>query len=173
MEKFIWIKCLTLKIFINVTEYNIGNGPIRRQMSTSIKGILEHFSLYVYIVCYISYNLREICKSRKMRKLFLWTWTSRSMSRITGLLTFDWKCQNSCRCFSFRIFATCQHTFTQKVTDTVIYTQTGVMTIGKICKSDLLKKQSLTHLSFDFFSLFCDIPFWRKQLFKEYVWVDI
>ena len=38
-------KCLTLKMKVKVTEYNIRNGSIRWQISFSIKVILEHFSL--------------------------------------------------------------------------------------------------------------------------------
>ena len=38
-------KCLTLKILVKVMEYNIGNGSIWWQISTSIKVILEQFSL--------------------------------------------------------------------------------------------------------------------------------
>ena len=41
-------KYLTLKMKVKVTEYNIHNGPIRWQMSTSIKSN-EHFSLALII----------------------------------------------------------------------------------------------------------------------------
>ena len=44
-SKCIANKFLTLKIKIKVTEYTICNGPIRWQISTSMKAILEHLSL--------------------------------------------------------------------------------------------------------------------------------
>ena len=38
-------KFVTLKMSVKVKGYNIRNGPIRCQISTSIKVILEHFLL--------------------------------------------------------------------------------------------------------------------------------
>ena len=43
--KCITRKYLTLQMKVKVTQYNIHNDPIRWQISTSIKVILEHFSL--------------------------------------------------------------------------------------------------------------------------------
>ena len=45
---------------VKVTEYNLRNGPIRWQVSTSIKIILEHFSLALTSTRYSHFKVHNL-----------------------------------------------------------------------------------------------------------------
>ena len=47
---------------IKVTEYDIHNCPILEQMSTSIKVILEHFSIALTVSRYLHFKIRGVKK---------------------------------------------------------------------------------------------------------------
>ena len=105
--------------------------------------------LISYLMAIVTFALAlTICeifvKIIKCQKFWQWKWRSRSRSRRTELVPFDWKCLNPYSWIFFRILVIWQHTFTQKVTHTQVHTQTGVMTIDKVCKECLTKKNLLT-----------------------------
>ena len=68
-NKRITRKCLTLKTKVMVVEYNIRNGPIRWQISTSMKVIVEHYllALAVFEILAFQNSWPWKCRSRSWR----------------------------------------------------------------------------------------------------------
>ena len=54
------LKSLTLKIYVKVIEYNTCNGPIRWQISTTLKVRPGHFSLALSIFEIITFQIRYL-----------------------------------------------------------------------------------------------------------------
>ena len=78
-------KSLTLKMKVKVTEYTIYNGLIQRQISTSIKVTLEHFSLALTI-----FRISTFQNS--------WPWKCKSKSWCTTFTVASFKCKYLISC---------------------------------------------------------------------------
>ena len=71
----------TFKIYGNVTEYNIRNGPVRWQISACINFILEHLSLALTVFDILTFEIFDLEKPR-----------SRSKSTTFEMMIIDGKC---------------------------------------------------------------------------------
>ena len=77
-SKCILRKLLTLKMKVKIMKYTIRNGPIRWQISTSIKVILEHFLLALTVFELFTFNN-------------LWLWKYKSWCTEFSVASFDSK----------------------------------------------------------------------------------
>ena len=104
--------------------------------------------LMVIVMFALSLTVYEIFANIKNAKRWPWKWKSWSRSRKTGLAPFDYKYPNLYRW----IFQNCNYLGTYVNAKGNPHTS-AVMTIGKICKADLLKNLALIRATTDLYQI--------------------